>query len=152
MKISVGCDHRGIEVKNWVLAALTELNIEAVDCGANSPDSCDYPDVAEKVARLVSEQEVDLGLLICGSGIGMSIAANKLAGVRAALCIDQANARLARQHNHANVVCLAANGATQDSVKSIVETFVQTDFEGGRHARRVNKINELDKSSVANQN
>jgi len=144
MKIAVGCDHRGIEVKHWMMESLRALGHEVVDAGTHSTESCDYPDVAAQVARQVARGEVDQGVLICGTGIGMSITANKQAGVRAALCWNEATATLARQHNNANVLCVGSNWATRDAVNQIVTAWVNSSFEGGRHERRVAKIQQLE--------
>ncbi len=149
MRVAVGCDHRGIEVKNWVIEKLEQSGFAVVDCGAYSNESCDYPDIAEKVGTLVGVARVNWGVLICGTGIGMSIAANKLPGVRAALCCNPQFAALARNHNDANILCLAANDAQRPEVDAIVESFFQANFEDGRHAHRVAKIRNLEQQDNA---
>ncbi len=146
MKVAIGCDHRGVEVKSWVAQTLESFDLSTIDCGTSSTESCDYPDIAAAVAHRVADQQADLGVLICGTGVGMSIAANKIVGIRAALCGDPQVSRLARQHNDANILCMAANAANQEAVTSMVTAFFQTEFEGGRHALRVAKINELDRT------
>jgi ribose 5-phosphate isomerase B len=143
MKIAIGCDHRGLEVKKAVIKQLQGMNIEVKDFGTNSEDSCDYPDYAGAVAKSVAAKENDLGILICDTGIGMSIAANKVDGVRAALCCNAFYAERARLHNNANVVCIAGREGTEHAT-GIVSAFLQTNFEGGRHQKRLDKISALE--------
>ena len=140
MKIAVGTDHRGVAVKLRLAALLTELGHEATDLGAAGPASVDYPDYAIPVAEAVSTGKVDRGILICGTGHGMCIAANKVAGVRAANCRDAVDAELSRRHNDANVMCLSADLIGDEQVEKMVRTWLTTEFEGGRHARRTEKI------------
>jgi ribose 5-phosphate isomerase B len=144
MRIAIGCDHRGVAVKESVLKRLTELQITYQDCGCNTTDSVDYPDFAGEVGKAVVAGGADLGILICDTGIGMSIAANKVAGVRAALCCNAFYAERARLHNDANVLCVAAHEGAEHALE-IVETFLKTTYEGGRHDRRLNKIRELER-------
>ncbi|MFN0137769.1 MAG: ribose 5-phosphate isomerase B [Phycisphaerae bacterium] len=144
MKISIGSDHRGFDAKERIKALLREMAIEVVDHGASSRESCDYPDAAIKVARDVAGSKAERGILMCGTGLGMSIAANKVAGVRAALCHDELTAQLSRRHNDANVLCLPADLIGDALMQSMVRTWIETKFEGGRHARRVEKIREFE--------
>jgi ribose 5-phosphate isomerase B len=140
MKISIGSDHRGYEAKQRIKALLLEMGMKMVDHGTDSGESCDYPDIGFAVAFDVSRGQADRGILLCGSGIGMSITANKVAGVRAALCHDELTAQMARRHNDANVLCLPADLVGDALMQSIVKVWLETEFEGGRHARRVGKI------------
>lgn len=147
MKIAVGSDHAGYVLKESLKTVLLERGLEVVDVGTDGTASVDYPDFAFEVGHRVSSGEVGLGLLVCGSGIGMSIAANKVPGVRAAVCGDGFSARLARQHNDANVLCLGARITGPDLLVDILASFLDARFEGGRHARRVGKIAERDGSN-----
>jgi ribose 5-phosphate isomerase B len=144
MRIVVGGDHRGFEIKGEIVELCRRLGHEVIDAGTHSGDAVDYPDIAAVVARKVSAGEVDRGILICGSGIGMSIAANKFPGVRAAPCHDDLTAEMSRRHNDLNVLCLSADMLGEKLIDRMVETWLVTEFEGGRHARRVTKITELD--------
>lgn len=138
LKIAIGADHAGFEYKQ-VLAGSVQAN-EIVDFGTYSTDSVDYPDFAHPVASAVEKGEADFGILVCGSANGVAITANKHQGIRAAICWNVELAALARQHNNANVVCIPARFISQDEAKKIVDTFLSTDFEGGRHAARVGKM------------
>jgi ribose 5-phosphate isomerase B len=140
MKIAIGSDHRGFEAKERIKAVVQGLGFEVVDYGAESRASCDYPEKAFAVASDVAGGRAELGILFCGSGIGMSIVANKVAGVRAALCHDELTAQLARRHNDANVLCLPADLVGDALMQSMVSTWLRTEFEGGRHKRRVGLI------------
>ena len=141
MRIALAADHRGHLLKDRVAALLTESGHETIDMGTNSSKSCDYPDLGFQAARAVAEGAVDRGILVCGTGIGMSIVANKVAGVRAAICHDELTAQISRRHNDANVLCLAADVLGEDLVRRIVRSWLETGFEdGGRHSRRVTKI------------
>jgi len=142
MKIAIASDHRGTDVKKRVLQQLADLGQEVVDLGPEGTQSVDYPDYAAKVAKAITQQEVDRGILICGSGIGMSIAANRFAGVRAALCHDEFNAEICRRHNDANIMCMSADLLSEQLVARMVDVWVKTQFEGGRHSRRLEKIEE----------
>lgn len=144
MKIAVGADHAGFEAKEGLKAKLREWGHAVMDAGTDSADAVDYPDFAKEVAGKVASGEADLGLLVCGSGVGMSIAANKVAGVRAALCTSETLARLSRRHNDANVLCVGARITGPGVLEEMVRIFIQTPFEGGRHRRRVDKMNDLD--------
>jgi ribose 5-phosphate isomerase B len=143
MRIAIGTDHRGIKPKEFIKKVVAESGHKVEDMGSFTEDSVDYPDIALKVAKAVARGEADAGILVCDTGIGMSIAANKVNGVRAALCYDTFCATRARQHNDANIVCI---GGRQDekTMREIVETFLSTTFEGGRHQRRVEKISAME--------
>jgi len=145
MKIAIGCDHAGVAMKNEILPLLEELNIEWEDCGTKSEDSCDYPEFGAKVSEKVSNGSVDRGVLICGTGIGMSIVANKFPGVRAALCSEDFSAKMSRLHNDANMLVLPGRIINEDTAKNIIKTWFSTDFEGDRHQRRLDKITEIEK-------
>lgn len=140
MKIALGGDHAGYEYKKEVVEMLNEMGYETKDFGPFNEDSVDYPDFVHPVAEGVENGEFDLGVLICGSGNGVSMAANKHQGVRAALCWQEDLAALARQHNDANIISLPARFVSLEDAKNMVKTFVSTEFEGGRHQRRVDKI------------
>lgn len=141
MKISLGCDHGGYEAKQQIVKWITENQIcSFIDCGTYTTESCDYPDFAERVCADVASGEYDYGILICGTGIGMSMAANRNPKIRAGLCTDVRMAELTRQHNNANVLCLGARITTVDDILDIVNTFLATDFEGGRHEKRIKKF------------
>jgi ribose 5-phosphate isomerase B len=144
MRIIVGSDHRGFQVKQKVIDLVRRLGHEVIDEGTNGSGSVDYPDVAARVGSTVSKGEVERGILICGTGIGMSIAANKFPGVRAAPCHDDLTAEMSRRHNDLNVLCLSADMLGEKLIDRMVEIWLNTPFEGGRHARRVDKIAELE--------
>lgn len=145
MRIAVGSDHRGFAVKGKLIDLLKRLNQEVVDAGPGSSESVDYPDIASLVASRVSDGSVDRGILICGTGIGMCIAANKFPNVRAAPCHDDLTAEMSRRHNDLNVLCLSADMLGEKLIDRMVEIWLKTEFEGGRHARRVEKITEMEK-------
>ena len=145
MKIAIGADHAGFDDKEKIKKQLDELGIEYEDVGTNSTESVDYPIFAEKVAKKVADGEVGQGILVCGSGNGMQIAANKVRGVRAALAWNEDTARLARQHNDANVLSVPARMISSEEAEKVVKSFLEAEFEGGRHARRVGEINDLEK-------
>lgn len=141
MIIAIGCDHAGVEFKEKIKAYLsTTFKVKITDVGTNTSDSVDYPDFGKKVGELVASGEADKGIVICGTGIGISIAANKVKGVRAALCHDVYTATRARQHNDANVLALGARTTLIDEAYAIVNAFFSTPFEGGRHQARVDKL------------
>jgi len=144
MKIALGSDHRGFPHKELLLETLGGRGVTAEDFGCRSDDPSDYPDAAFLVAEQVARGLADAGVLICGSGIGMSIAANKVSGVRAALCACETTARLSRQHNDANILCVGARITGLTVLEEMVRIFLETPFEGGRHQRRVDKMNDLD--------
>ncbi len=145
MKIAVGNDHRGVTVKQRLVGLLKELGHQVDDLGANGAASVDYPDYAIPVAEGVHAGRADRGILVCGTGHGMCIAANKVAGVRAANCRDVIDAELSRRHNDANVMCLSADLIGEEQIEKMVRTWLTTDFEGGRHARRTEKIAAYEK-------
>lgn len=148
-RIALAADHAGYEEKENIKRTLDELGIEYVDMGTASTDSVDYPDYAKKVAEAVSQGETEQGLLVCGSGTGMAIAANKIKGVRAAVAWNEEIARLAREHNDANVLALPARFMSPDEAVKVVTAWFGADFEGGRHERRVEKIAEIEDSACA---
>jgi ribose 5-phosphate isomerase B len=145
MKIVIGSDHRGLELKRRLLLALRDAGHEVIDAGPDGPESVDYPDYAFEVAQAVSTGRADRGVLFCGTGIGMCIAANKVHGVRAAPCHDPITAEMSRRHNDANVLCLSADLLGEELVHRMVRIWLDTAFEGGRHARRVDKIVQFEK-------
>lgn len=137
--IHIGCDHAALDLKNIIIRQLEERGLTVTDHGTYTPESCDYPDIAHDVAQAV-EKENGTGILLCGTGIGMSMAANHHKGIRAALCTTELHAKLARRHNDANILCLGARMTGVELAKTIVEAFLTTGFEGGRHKRRIDKI------------
>jgi ribose 5-phosphate isomerase B len=143
-RIAIGCDHRGFGLKELIISFLQNEGYSYQDFGCYSTEPVDYPDIAQKVGEAVASGNFDQGILICNTGIGMCIAANKIKGVRAALCHNVFAAQRARQHNDANVLCLGGEDADTSLALEIVKTFLTTDFEGGRHARRVDKIRALE--------
>ncbi|MDA0835799.1 MAG: ribose 5-phosphate isomerase B [Planctomycetota bacterium] len=147
MKIAVASDHRGFHIKGKILTLLQELGHEAFDYGPENAETVDYPDYAAKVAKAVSMNEIDRGILICGTGIGMCMTANKFSGVRAASCHDDLTAEMSRLHNNANVLCLSADLLGDQLISRMVEIWMRTEFEGGRHARRVDKITDYEKEA-----
>jgi ribose 5-phosphate isomerase B len=145
MRIAVGSDHRGVTIRAKIVELLRRLGQEVVDVGSHHEGSVDYPDIAAAVARKVSGGEVDRGILICGTGLGTCIAANKFPGVRAAPCHDDLTAEMSRRHNDLNVLCLSGDILGERLVDRLVEIWLKTEFEGGRHARRVQKIAEMER-------
>lgn len=148
MKIALAADHAGFDEKEKVKATLDELGVEYDDMGTNSAESVDYPDYARKVAEAVSRGDYEQGVLVCGSGTGMAIAANKVRGVRAAVAWNEETASLARRHNNANVLSLAARITPGTEIPKILKAWFSSGFEGGRHAARVDKISELEKEDL----
>ncbi|MFV1964228.1 MAG: ribose 5-phosphate isomerase B [Pirellulaceae bacterium] len=144
MRISIGSDHRGFNVKSKLVHLVTRLGHEVVDEGTDSLESVDYPDIASAVSRKVSRGEVDRGILVCGTGIGMSITANKFPDVRAATCYDDLTAEISRRHNDVNVLCLSGDMVSERPIDNLVQIWLDTEFEGGRHARRLQKISDLE--------
>jgi len=144
MRVAVGSDHRGYAIRPKVIELVQRLGHQVVDMGAEGGAPVDYPDIAGLVGHLVSTGEVDRGILICGTGLGMCIAANKVPGVRAAACHDDLTAEMSRRHNDLNVLCLSADMLGERLIDRMVETWLNTPFEGGRHARRVAKISALE--------
>jgi ribose 5-phosphate isomerase B len=144
MIIALANDHRGINAVEQIKTIITQLNHEVISFGAEKDQPVDYPDAAFAAANAVSGKQADRAILVCGTGIGMCIAANKVKGVRAALCYDELNAKLSRQHNDSNVLCLSGDLLGTSALHKIVETWLTTDFDGGRHQRRVNKITAIE--------
>lgn len=144
MKIAIGCDHGGYELKNEIVKHLEGKGIGYKDFGTYSEESCDYADYAIKVAESVANKEYEFGILICGTGIGISIAANKVPGIRAALCQDTFSAHATREHNDANILAMGARVVGAGLALDIVDTFLNARFEGDRHLRRINKITEIE--------
>ena len=144
MKIVIGADHAGFEDKERIKRELDEMGVEYEDVGTDSTESVDYPIYAQKVAEAVAKGEAEKGILVCGSGNGMQIAANKVRGIRAALAWNEETARLARQHNDANVLSVPARMISPDEANKVVKSFLEANFEGGRHARRVGEISEME--------
>ncbi len=138
--VAIGSDHAGVELKREIMACLQQMGVQAVDLGPEGTASVDYPDYARKVAELVASGQAEMGILICGTGIGMSIAANKCHGIRAALCSEPVSARLSRQHNNANVLAMGSRMIGPVMAAEIVRTWLETPFDGGRHAARLSKI------------
>jgi len=150
MKIAIASDHRGFEAKRKLIPVLRQKGHEVEDFGCDGPSSCDYPDFALPVGRSVSEGKCDVGILLDGSGIGMSIAANKVPGIRAALSHDEVTARRAREHNHCNIICMGTDLLSEAQLTQIAEIFLETPYGDGRHSRRIEKIKmiELENRSV----
>ncbi|MBN1908287.1 MAG: ribose 5-phosphate isomerase B [Pirellulales bacterium] len=144
MRIAVGSDHRGVSLRTKVVDFLASLGHDVVDVGTNEEQDCDYPDVAADVAGQVSRGEAERGILICGTGIGMAIVANKFPGVRAAPCHDSVTAELSRRHNNLNVLCLSGDVLGERLADRLIQTWLKTEFEGGRHQRRMQKISALE--------
>jgi len=145
MRIALGCDHRGFKLKQAVMEFLQQSGYSYRDFGCYSTESVDYPDFAQKVGNAVASGEFDHGILICDTGIGMCIAANKIKGIRAALCHDTFTAKRARLHNDANILCLGGENIEVNEAREIVKTYLSTTFEGGRHVPRLNKIKKLER-------
>jgi len=156
MKVVIGSDHRGFEAKQKVRAILTELGHEYIDVGTNDNNPVDYPDLAYRAATAVANNEADRAILACATGIGMCITANKVKGIMAAICHDELNARISRDHNNANVLCISGDQIDEVVLRKIVEVWLTTEFSGGRHQRRVNKIIAIEEGrmpqDVANNN
>jgi ribose 5-phosphate isomerase B len=144
MKVAIGSDHAGVELKELLVKLLESMSIEHMDEGTNTPDSVDYPDFGEKVSLAVISGKADRGILICGTGIGMSIVANKIKGIRAALCSDTFSARMSRLHNDANVLVLGGRVTGSSLAEEITRVWLETPFDGGRHAKRLDKISLIE--------
>lgn len=144
MKIGIGNDHSALELKAEIIELLKERGHEVVDYGTNSLESCDYPVYGEKVGRAVASGEVERGILICGTGLGISLAANKVKGVRAAVCSEPFTAKMSRAHNNCNILAFGARVVGAELAKMIVETWLDTEFEGGRHQRRVDMLMDIE--------
>lgn len=144
MKIAMAADHGGYELKNILRDYLTEKGNEIIDLGTNSPESVDYPDYALLCAKEVVEKNVDFGILVCGTGVGISIAANKVKGIRCALCPSPEIAALTKQHNNANIISLGGRFTSPEIAKEIVDAYMSAEFEGDRHLKRINKISDIE--------
>lgn len=144
MKVVVASDHRGLESKELIKTLVEQLGYSCADFGAKDSHPVDYPDIAFAAAKAVADGEADKAILVCGTGIGMCIAANKIQGIRAALCFDELNARISRQHNDSNVLCLSGDLLGESSLRKIVEVWLEAKFSGGRHDRRVRKIESIE--------
>ena len=147
MKIVVGSDHRGFEAKQQIKAIVTQLGHECIDIGTNDSNPVDYPDMAYAAAMAVAEKKADRAILVCATGIGMCIAANKVKGIRAALCHDELSAQISRDHNDANVLCLSGDQIGETLLRKMVEVWLKTKFSGGRHLRRVKKIKAIEEGT-----
>ena len=148
MKIAIGNDHAAVEMKQEIAAYLRELGHEVVDYGTNSSASCNYPEYGEKVGRAVAAQEADCGVLICGTGVGISIAANKVPGVRAAVCSEPTTARLVKQHNNANIIAFGARIVGTEAARDIVKAYLDAEFLGGRHQTRIDMIADIEQGKT----
>ena len=144
MKIAIGADHAGFEIKEKIKRQLEEMNMEVADLGTSSLDSVDYPDFGAAVGRFVAEGKAEQGIIVCGSGIGIALAANKIRGIRAAQAWNEETARLARRHNDANVLSIGARVLAEEEIPKIVAAWFGADFEGGRHQKRIDKISALE--------
>lgn len=145
MKIAIGNDHTAVTLKEAIMSYVTEMGHQVTDFGTNEMAGCDYPVYGELVARAVAAGEADCGILICGTGVGISLAANKIHGIRAAVCSEPVTARLVKQHNNANIISFGARIVGLEMAKAIVSAYLNADFEGGRHAARVQMIHDLEK-------
>jgi ribose 5-phosphate isomerase B len=148
MRVAIGADHAGFEVKERLRAHLTKEGHDVKDVGTTSPEPCDYADFASRVARAVAHGEVERGVLVCGSGVGMSMAANKVPGVRAAMVTDEWLAEMSRRHNDANVICLASRLQAPEALERFTAKFLATAFDGGRHERRVAKMSGIERGET----
>ncbi len=144
MKITIGSDHGAVNLKDEIKKVLSELNVEIDDVGTFGTDSVDYPDIAEKVCAAVTSGQADKGIVLCGTGIGISIAANKIHGIRCALCNDVYSAKMSRKHNNANVLAMGGRVLGFGTASEIVRAWIETEFEGGRHEKRIKKISDLE--------
>jgi len=149
MRIAIGSDHRGYLVRNHIIELLARLGCETIDMGTDTAESVDYSDFATLVSKAVCSGEADMGILVCGTGIGMSIAADKFPGIRAAPCHDALTAEMSRRQNNLNVLCLSADLLGQRLIDRIIEIWINAPFDGGRHARRVDRIAELEQEILA---
>ena len=146
-KIIIGCDHGGVELKNEIIVHLNKRGIEVTDVGTYTSESCNYPDYAKALCKRIQNGEFERGILVCGTGIGMSMAANKHKGIRAACCSDTFSTRMTRMHNNANVLCLGGRVVGAGLACDMVDLFVDTEFEGGRHQARVDMVMEIEKDN-----
>ncbi len=148
MKIAIGNDHVAVEMKNHITKYLQDKGYEVVNFGTDSVDRCDYPVYGKKVAEAVASGEYERGILICGTGIGMSLVANKVKGIRAAVCSEAYSARLTRQHNNSNIIAFGANVVGEATAKMIVDEFLNTEYEGGRHQNRIDMITAIENGEM----
>lgn len=148
LRVAIGSDHRGVKIKNRLVQTLAAAGYDIFDAGTHNDEAVDYPDLAQQVATRVSSGDADRGILICGTGIGMSIAANKYNGVRAASCYDEVMVEISRRHNDVNVLCLPGDMIGDRPVDDLVLMWLQTDFDGGRHAVRLEKIDQIERASL----
>ena len=146
MRIAIGNDHVAIEMKNEITAFLKEKGLEVIDVGTNNPERFNYPISGYKVAKMVASGEVDTGVLICGTGVGISLAANKVHGIRACVCSDPYTARLSKQHNNTNIIAFGARVIGIETAKMIVEEWLNAEYEGGRHQTRIDMITEIEQT------
>ena len=144
MKIVIGNDHAAVALKQEMAAYLTELGHEVINIGTDTSESCNYPEYGEKAGRMVAAGEVDCGVLICGTGVGISIAANKVKGVRAAVCSDPVTARLVKEHNNANIIAFGARIVGSETAKAILDAYLNAEFQGGRHQKRIDMIHAIE--------
>lgn len=144
MRIAIGNDHTAVDLKNTIVDYLTELGYDVINLGTDSRESCDYPVYGEKVGRAVADGQADLGIAICGTGVGISLAANKVKGVRACVCSEPYTAKLSRMHNNSNVLAFGARVVGDELAKMIVKEWLDAEFEGGRHQRRVDMLMEIE--------
>lgn len=149
MRLAIGSDHRGVTCRRELFEYLSAQGHEVQEFGGDGSDPVDYPEIAAQVARLVAQGECDRGIVMCGTGIGVSIAANKIRGIRAAVCHDRHTIEMSRRHNDANVLCFSAERPPDGDAKSMVSLWLATEFEGGRHQRRVDQIAQLEQSSAS---
>ena len=147
MKIGIGNDHAAVEMKMQIKEFMEGLGHEVVNYGVDTPESCDYPEIGERVGNAVASGEVDCAVLICGTGVGISIAANKVNGVRAAVCSDTTTAHLVKEHNNANIIAFGARIVGVETAKDIVKMYLEAEFMGGRHERRVAMISDIEKKN-----
>ncbi len=152
MKIGIGNDHVAIEMKNELVKYLMEKNIEVIDVGTNSTKSFDYPISGYKVAKMIQNKEIDYGILICGTGVGISLSANKMKGIRACVCSEPYSAKLSKQHNNSNIIAFGSRVIGIEMAKMIVDEWISVDFEYGRHNNRVNMISEIEETGKINCN
>lgn len=145
MKIVVGSDHGGFYLKEILREYLQSKEFEIIDVGCYEEKRCDYPDIAEKAALLIQEEKADIGVLVCGTGTGMCMVANKFKGIRASLCSDSFSARLAKEHDNANIICFGGRVSGSEIAKDMLDSYLNAEFMGGRHLDRINKINEIEK-------
>ena len=146
MKLAIGNDHSAVEMKKEIKAHLESRGVEVVDMGVHTPESCNYPVLGYKVARLVADGEVDGGVLICGTGVGISLAANKVKGIRACVCSDPYTAKLSKMHNNTNIIAFGARVVGVELAKMIVDEWLNAEFEGGRHQKRVDMLTEIEQT------